>query len=348
MKKFIPHIIVFICLIAGVSYFVYEYSPSTLEKKESDFAVRNMDDVTRIRLTDLKGNLVELTKKGKKWIVNGQYDVNDMTKDLLFTAMQKVEVKYRSPENSEKYVMKDMADEHNKCEIYFNGEDKPSKVYYIGGPTADGKGTYMIMERNGQMAAHSYVTYIPGINAYLTTRYFPSLEDWRSIWVYRDNDRTIQFLKVYYNREKQKSFEITRVAADSFVIINSDGLVLKQPKQKFIHQYLNFYDGLPLETFKNRDTAARDTIVPTEPFCTITLKRVDKTESTVILYYIPVNEQTHVQFDDEGRKLLYDIEHYLMLFNDKKDFGMVQFYTWGKVLRSYDDFFIRPEAPKTK
>ncbi len=345
MKKFTPYIIVFICLIAGVSYFIYEYSPSTMEKKESEFAVRNIDDITKIRLTDLRGNEVILTRKGKKWIVNGQYDVNDMSKDLLLTAIQKVEAQYRSPENSERNVLKDMAREHNKCEIYLNGEDKPSKVYIIGGSTADGKGTYMIMERNGQMAAHSYVTYIPGMNAYLTTRYFPAVEGWRSIWIYRDNDQTIQSLKVEYNREKQKSFEIRRVATDSFVIANSDGQVLQQPKQKFIHQYLNFYGELPLEGFKNKDTLARDTILPTEPFCTISLKRTDKTETNVILYYIPVNEQTHVQFDDEGRKLLYDIEHYYLLFNDKKDFGLIQYYTWGKVLHNYDDFFSKPEAP---
>jgi len=343
MKKFTPYIIALICLAAAVGYFIYEYSPSTLEKKESDFAIHNIDKVTRVRLTDIKGNVLTLDKKDKKWMVNGKYEVNDMTKDLLFTALQKVEVKYRSPENSERYVLKDMAKQHTKCEVFENNEDQPSKVYYVGGPTADGKGTYMIMERNGQMAPHSYVTYIPGVDAYLTGLYYTQVDRWRSIWIFRDNEQNIQSLGVTYNREKQKSFEIRRVAADSFVIANSDGQVLQQPRQKYIHQYLEFYNSLPLEAFKN-DSVPRDTIVPMDPFCTITMKRVDKTESSVIIYYIPVNEQTHVQFDDQGRKLLYDIEHYYILFNDKKDFGMIQYYTWGKVLHSYDDFFFKADG----
>ena len=346
MKKFLPYIIILGVLIAGVGYFIYEFSPSTLEKKESDFAVRKMEDITKIRLSDTKGHEVILTRKDKKWIVNGQYDINEATKDLLFTAIQKVETDYRSPDKAEPIVLKDMAVLHNKCEVYLNNEDKPSKVYYVGGPTADGQGTYMIMEREGKMAQHSYVTHVPGLSAYLTERYYPALERWRSIWVFHDNDQTIQSLKVTYNRELQKSFEITKVGKDSFALANSDGQMLEQPKQRFIHQYLNFYDGLPLEIFENTNTAARDTVTPNEPFCTITMKRVDGKESTHIIYYIPINEQTRVQYDDNGRKLLYDIEHYYILFNDKKDFALIQYYTWGKILHSYEDFFVKPVVSK--
>jgi hypothetical protein len=347
MKKFLPYIIILICLIAGVSYFIYEYSPSTLEKKESDFAVHNIGDMTRVKLTSTDGHMIELTKSDKRWLLNGKYEINEATRDLLFTALQKLETNYRTPINAEPYVFKDIAKEHTKCEIYMNNENKPSKVYYVGGPTADGKGTYMIMERDGQIAKHSYVTHIAGVDAYLTGRYYPLEERWRSIWVYRDNSQTIQSVKVTYLREKQKSLEITRVAKDSFVIANSEGQVLDQPKQKFIHQYLDFYNGLALEAYRNEDTAARDTIQPMEPFCTIDLKRTDKTEQNVILYYIPVNDRTRVQFDDDGRKLLYDPEHYYLFFNDKKDFALIQFYTWGKVLRNYQDFFVKPSEGKT-
>jgi hypothetical protein len=350
MKKYLPYIIVFLLLIAGVSYFMYQFSPSTLEKKESDFAIKNIDDVTQVRLSDVQGDVVTIKKNGKKWLVDGKYEINKGTRELLFTALQKVETNYPTPENGEKHVLDDMARQHNKCEIYLNNEDKPSKVYYVGGATADGEGTYMIMERGGQMARHSYVTHIPGVKAYLTGRYYPMEERWRTIWIFRDNDQTIQSLKVTYNREKQKSFEIKLVGKDSFALANSDGQVLEQPKQKFIHQYLNFYDALPLEQFENKNTAARDTAVnPQLPFCTLTMKRTDNTESTVILYYIPVNDQTRLQYDDNGRKLLYDIEHYYILFNDKKDLALIQYYTWGKILHSYQDFFVKPgEAPKTQ
>jgi hypothetical protein len=53
-----------------------------------------------------------------------------------------------------------------------------------------------------------------------------------------------------------------------------------------------------------------------------------------------------VQYDEDGRRLLYDPEHYYALFNDKKDFALIQFYTWGKVLRNYQDFFVKAAGAK--
>ncbi|MGC8074401.1 hypothetical protein ACP3W1_27960, partial [Salmonella enterica] len=76
---------------------------------------------------------------------------------------------------------------------------------------------------------------------YLTQRYFPDVEHWRSIWIFRDDHRSIDDLKVEFNREKEKSFELKRVGEDSFVIANAEGKVAEQPKQRHIHQYLDFF-----------------------------------------------------------------------------------------------------------
>jgi hypothetical protein len=341
MKKLLPYILIFLCLAAGVGYFVYQYSPSTLEKKESQFAIKNIDDVTEVRLSDEKGQMVDLTKKDKKWILNNKYEVNEEALALLLMAIQKIEAVYPAPATAEPVIRKDMDKQRTKCEIYLHGEDKPAKVYYVGGPTADGGGTYMIMEANGHLARHPYVTRIPGVNAYLTNRYYPDLEHWRTMWVIRDNDQTIQSVSLDYVREKQKSLTITRVAGDSFVIAHSDGTIGEQPRQKFIHQYLEFYSALPIEQYENK-SMPKDTILPTEPYCIVTLKRMDKTEDTVTVYYMPINEQSRVPFDEQGRKMLYDVEHYYILYNDKKDFAMIQYYTWGRIFRTYQDFFVKP------
>lgn len=341
MKKFTPHLILLCCLAAGVAYFVYQYSPSTLEKKESDFAVHHIDKVSHIRLQDEKGNKVDLTRKGKKWMVNGQYDINEESQALLFAALQKVETMYQAPLSAEPVIMGDISKQRIKCEIYENNDEQPAKVYYVGGPTADGSGTYMIKEIDGRMARHPYITHIPGVNAYLTTRFFPLLDRWRTVWVLRDNDQSIASLKLEYLREKQKSFEIKTAAKDSFLIYDSEGRAGDQPKQRYIHQYLEFYASLPVEQFENK-ALPRDTILPMQPYCHLNLKRKDNSSSDIIVYYMPIHDQSRVQFDEEGRRLLFDPEHYFILFNDQKDFAMIQYYTWGKVFRSYQDFFVKP------
>ncbi len=341
MKKLLPYILILVLLAGGVAFFLYQYSPSTMVKKESEFAVRDVDAITRVVLTDIKGQKVELSKDGKRWLVNGKYEVNEEPLALLFTAIQKMETQYPVPEKAQPLVLKDMAKKRFRCEIYTGGA-QPSKVYYVGGPTADGTGTYVIMELDGRIASRPYVVHIPGIDAYLTSRFYTDEEYWRTKWVYRDNDATIKNLSVTYEREKQKSFSLTRLGArDTFVITNSDGQADAQPKQRFIHQYLEFFDGLSLEAFENKNPI-KDTILAMQPFCTIKMKRVDNTETNVEIFYMPINAHSRQQFDDKGRALLYDVEHYYIGMNDRKDFGLIQYYVWGKALRTYQDFYVRP------
>jgi hypothetical protein len=347
MKKLLPYILIFLLLGGGVAYFVYAYSPSTLEKKESQFAVRKIESITKLVLTDIKGGKLTLTRgKNQKWIVNGQYDINEEAEGLLFTAVQKMETQYPVPTNAQPLVLKDMAKERVKCEIY-TGDDKPSLVYYVGGATADGTGTYVIAEIDGQMAHRPYVVHIPGIDAYLTSRFRTDDQYWRTRWIFRDNDMTIQSVSVYYNQEKQKSFTITKAAAkDSFVIANSDGATGDQPKQRFIRQYLQFFDGLSLEAYENKNPI-KDSILSGEPFCTMSMTRNDGSKTKAEIFYMPINDQSRVQFDDNGRKLIYDVEHYYLGMNDRKDMGLIQYYVWGKVLRNYSEFYAKPGTAPT-
>lgn len=341
MKKLLPYILILAVLAAGVAFFLYRYSPSTLARQESEFAVKDIDAMTKIVLTDIKGEKITLTKEGHRWRVNGKYDINEESQGLLFTAIQKMETQYPAPERAQPIVLQDMARKRYRCEIYTGG-DRPSKVYYVGGSTADGTGTYVIMEIDGHVGSRAYVVHIPGIDAYLTSRYYTDEEYWRSKWVYRDNASTIRDLSMTYNQEKQKSFTISRIGTrDSFVIANSDGLVDAQPKQRFIHQYLEFFSELSLEAFENKNPI-KDTILAMQPFCSIKMKRVDNTETDVEIYYMPINEHSRQQFDDNGRQLLYDVEHYYITMNGGKDFGLIQYYVWGKALRTYQDFYVRP------
>ena len=344
MKKFLPYIIGLVILAGGLAFFVYKYSPTTLDANESVFTVKNLNDITKIRLSTETNTIVSLTLKGKKWMVNDKYEANEEAMGMLLEALKKMETQYQVPAPAEPIVIKDLIRQHNRCEIFLNGETEPSKIYDVGGPTADGVGTYMMMIVNGKMARHPYVTHIPSINAYMTQRYYPDIEHWRSIWIYRENDHTIESLKLVYNRDIEKSFEIKRVTGDSFVIANSKGEIGPQPKQRHIHQYLEFYNQLPVLFWKNKDTAAQDTVLSNIPYCTLNIKRTDKTESKAVIYYMPIADWSRVQVDENtGRKLMYDIENLYISLEDKKDFAIIQYHTWGNIFHSYDEFFRKPE-----
>ena len=341
MKKFLPYILILLVLGGALGYFLYTNAPSTLEKRECDFAVKDLRPVSKVLLTDEKGRKIELKKSDKDvWMVNGAYEANDEALNLLFSAMQRMTVRGSVPLNGVENVLRELLKKHARIEIYTSG-DKPEKVYYVGGPTLDDKGTYMIMEIEGKMANRPYITYIQGLDAYLTSRYNADSLYWKTRWVYRNTSANIKSVAVEYKDEPANSFYINKNSAGLFEIENYKHEKEVQPKQTYIEQYLDFYGQVSVEAFKN-SFAGKDSILKTEPFCVVTVVDNDGDAHQSVLYHTPITDDSRVLADEEGRPLKFDIEHFYALYNNGKDFAMVQYYVWNKVLRRYEDFYRKP------
>lgn len=343
MKKYVPHLLALLFLGGVTGWFLYRYSPSTLDKRESNFAVENASDISRILLTAVDGRKVELLKTGNGWKMNGSFDVNEEALSLLLTSIQKVKAVSPVAVPAQKNVLQEMHASSTRVQIFTDDTSRPEKVYVVGGPTANADGTFMIMEIDGQPASQPYITAIPGLRAYLTVRYNPDVEQWRNRWIYRENNRTIESVSVNYYGHPEKSFSIKLASKDSFAIWNGDDEPGEQPKQRFIQQYLDFYQALSMEAYENTNKI-KDSILMQQPYCTFTVKAKGKPAATTVLYYMPLNKRSIRRFDEEGRELLYDAEHYYATINNNRDFVLIQYYVWGKVLRSYSDFFVKPKA----
>ena len=76
-------------------------------------------------------------------------------------------------------VVKEMASHNKKVEIY-DKNGKLMKAYFVGGPSLDALGTYMLMEK----AKTPYVTAIPGFQGVLDTRYTTDEQVIRSLTIY--------------------------------------------------------------------------------------------------------------------------------------------------------------------
>ena len=122
---------------------------------DMDFAV-NPDEVYKIFIADRTGRSATLERNGSKWMYNKEHVARQTAIDLLLETMKKIRVNYVPPAASEEHMVKSIASEGLKVEIY-NKEGKAIKVYYIGGVTNDETGTYVIMDG----AEHPYVAHIP-------------------------------------------------------------------------------------------------------------------------------------------------------------------------------------------
>lgn len=340
MKKTILISLGLAIVLAFVGVMIYQNLPANLEKKESDFSFKQTDKISKIVLTNEKGGKAVITKNKKgEWIFGDQYPVGDEPIGLLLEVFNRAETLGPVPVAAVKNVLLELNQKHFKVAIYTDDE-KAEKTYYIGGPTLNNQGTYMIMELDGKMASKPYITYIPGQKAYLTSRFDTDTLHWRSPWIFPYVLPDIAEVSVVYHNDKNRSFFIKQESPDSFSIANADGNKTNQPKQAYIQQYLSFYGSISLEAYLNKNIA-KDTIPPLGPYCTVTLKTKDGFTQQAILYQKPISEASRVLFDEQNRPLKYDIEYYYLHFNQKKDFAIVQHYVWNKILRSYQEFFGR-------
>ncbi len=349
MKKFLPFIIVILLLAAAAAWFVLHKTHGTFDKEENAFAIADKNDITKVILTDADKKRIELTKVKGIWMVNNKYPARQELVVSLFDVLTRVTTLCPVPRAANDYVIRTLFEKHIKTEVYCNDNNEATRIYYVGGPSADGNGTYMLREIDGKPDARPYITFIPGMHGYLTPRYQTDEEIWRTRVVFNYNPEDIKSLSLEYPGEENRSFTLNRVSKDSFSLsaLNSKNTINQAYKQKYVHDYLSFYSGISIETFDNKNTD-KDSIIHTTPFSIFTITGNDGLVNKLNMFYMPANKRTKMPFDSKGNVMTYDVDRYFASFNNDKDFGVVQYYVFGKLLRSYQDFFFKPGSGEKK
>ncbi len=327
-------------VVAG--WFIKSQSKSTIDAREGNFAVKDVQDITKVVLTDVSKNRVELKYTNGKWFVNGKYEARPDLVDQLNDAITHVTSLAPVPSNAHNKVVTSLMSEHVRVEV-FDKDNDLLKCYWVGGATADGKNTYMLLETNGKPAARPHMTYIPGFRGYLTSRYNTDAETWRSRVVFNYSRSDIKNVTVDYSQDAQKSFSVTQIADDSFSVAPLDDKyrIHEVYLQKYVRQYLDFYSSVYLEAFDN-SYSLRDSVINIKPLITISVTDKNNKINVVKMFHMPRSKRSKTQFDNLGNYLPYDIDHYHATVNNGQDFAIVQHYVFGKLLRNYRDFFFRP------
>jgi len=345
MKKFLPYLILILLLAGAAAWLILYKTSGNAELKEKAFAIDNAKDVSKITLLDQDKKRIELTKINGVWMVNGKFPARDELVQTLFEAITRVTVLCPVAKAAHDNVLRMMLERNIKVDIYTDNKDQPVKTYYVGGPTPDNQGTYMLLEMDGKPMARPYITYMPNIRGYMTFRYNTNEEDWRSRELFNYNEPDIKALTVEYPGEEEKSFSLHRLVADSFELLpleEEKHLKTEPYQQKYIRQYLGFYSSIFFEAFDN-NFPKRDSTMGTTPYCIISVTGADNAVNKVKLFYMPISRRSKMQFDEKGNEMTYDIDHYHAAVNNDKDFVIVQYYVFGKLMRKYKDFFFKPQ-----
>lgn len=332
MKKNKKLFILFIVLASAAAWFVINKNKGTIKPTLRDFAVQDTASINKIFLADKSGNTITLERNATSgWIVNGKFNARPDAIKVLLTTIKKIDVKEPVGKNAQDNVIKRLSAKAIRCEIYQNNE--LTKAYYVGTETADQTGTYMILIDPETMApsAKAFVTYIPGFEGYLTTRYFTDERNWRDRTVFSYVPSEIKSVKMESPEHPEQSYEVSAQGGNSFQVkMLANNTPLNNIDTLAVKQYLSYFKQLNFESFEVEVNANQiDSILKSTPINILTVTDASGKANKVSFYTRPNLKKV---LDENEKPLPFDPERMDAQMNDGKDFVMLQYFVFGKVL----------------
>lgn len=262
-------LILTVLVLAGVAYWVMKTDDSAGGGKAmSDFAIENTEDIDKIIIKEINGNKAELEKKEGVWRVNEKYNAREENVNLLLKTFKNISVQSAVSYNMKQTVVANMAARHKKVEIYINGDLE--KTYYVGSPTKDHYGTYMLLEKNGRKSTEPYVMHIPGFNGFLESRFFTNLNDWKYSGVFVYDPLEIEKINVSFTNKPSKSYIITQTNK-AVQLKDNEGKEVEKYNKTLVENYILNYEKIFFNKVAELPWEKADSIINSTPTYTVSV-----------------------------------------------------------------------------
>lgn len=329
-------------------YSVTNFKDATFE---NEFVLYDTATVTRIFMVDKQNNSVELNKKGADWYLpENQKAINENVVEILKTLMQ-IEIKYEIPKSARKSTIKRLAGNNTKVEIYQNEplftvfgidfftKQRLTKVFFVGGPTMDSKGTLMKMDKSDKI----YITFIPGFNGYLSERFSAKIADWKSHEIFNYTISQIGKVKVEFPETPSESYLIENINNTSFRLSSlMDNMPVNNYDTIRLLELLVSFNKVNYEAYLDNLPAERiDSLLKTSPFKIVTVTN-KMGESKVLRLYRRFNIDAIL--DMNGEYFPYDVDRMYGFVSGIKAPVSVQYFVADNFTRTLG--FLKGEEVK--
>lgn len=324
--------ILLLALLVVAGYFFFSNKKSTLKTEKTEFAVEDTASVTKIFMADQQGRKITLERLGKgQWKVNDKYLARQDGINILLETMKRLSIK--SPVNKAAFenVVKQISVSGIKVEIY-QGESKPSKVYYVGTSNQNHTGSYMLLENS----TVPFLVHLEGFYGFLTPRYFVNENEWRDRSIFRYNYGEIQSIKVEHPQDDRNSFEIKEIEPNIFSLTNlATSETVTDVDTIRVLEYVSYYKIIPFEGLEETKTPEYiESIKEKTPMQIYTVTDKNGNVTKVKTYLKPLPEGAT---DPEGNEIFFDVDRLYADVNDK-DFVVCQYLIFDKLDKKLVDF----------
>ena len=311
---------------------ITKQNSSSIKPELRDFAVQDTAAVDKIFMVDKANNQVVLTREDGRWVVNGKYTVRRDAINLLLKTLHRVRVKAPVPNTAKDNVLTMMAMRNTKVEVY--NKKKLIKTLYVGGPTQDQMGTFMMLEGSSV----PFVVSIPGFVGYLSTRFFILEREWRSPMIFLYNFDDIAEIKSVNNTDPDQSFRIKH-RNEKFSIESLNGKLSTRVMDTLaVKFFISNYERVASEFFADGlEQSIKDSLDAATPFRVLSVTDQQGKTTSVEAYRRKPGEQT----DPELAVPEWDNERMYAKINDS-DWVVIQYFVFDLLFRDFN-FFIPVE-----
>jgi hypothetical protein len=344
MNKTLLYTLILLLLAFGIYFFIFDTKDNPYNVDEAGFTVKDTASIGKLFLVSNKGESILAERTDSGWMVNKQYHALPSALNLVLITLNAQAALYPVTKNAYDNVIKGMATDAVKVEIY-DRKGKKMKVMYVGGTSVNNSGTNMMLEGH-----KPYVVQVPGFNGYLTSRFTTNLKDWRDRTVFNIPASEIKSVSVQYPEKPFNNFEIKR--ENGALVIKSDTTVtggLDGPNMHRANLFLDYFTNINCEGFLN-GLPDNDTTIKTAPKRSIIeVTGMHGQHQVVDVYWMALNKRSkNVTSADRDVPDDYDADRLYAVINNYKDTVMIQQFVFGKIFRKSYEFFQKDGAPPPK
>lgn len=292
----------------------------------SDFAIENTEGIDRVIITEINGNKADLEKVEDGWRLNDEFKARQESIDLLMKTFKNVAVQSSVSLEMKRTVVANMAARSKKVEIYENG--RLTKTYFVGSPTKDHYGTYMLLEKNGKRSSEPYVMHIPGFNGFLESRFFTDVNDWKFSGVFIYNPLEITTVKVDFRDNPQDSYQINHLAKQ-MELKDYKGALLDKANKILMENYLLAFEKLYFNRVAEINTAQSDSVMALVPDYTIAV--TDNNNRTTAVDFFKKKSDSPSTNPVTGEEQIWDENYMYGSIKGQDELLVFQYYALGNV-----------------
>lgn len=322
MLKYRNYIIATVILLVIAGYFFLTSNPGTLRRDVNSFALKDTTGINTLVFVHHSDSLV-LSRNSSGWMVNGKYPAKSKVISLLINMLTRLEIGSPVPNSFRDRVMNSFS--RNSTQVLIKSENGREKKFWVADDDSLTIGSFIMDKKD----VDPYVAHIPGYNGPLSLLFIVNADRWRENFVFRLPDYDILSVEVAYAETPAESFllDVTNPAKATLNSLTGNRQ-LKLDKEK-LSDYLMRFSQVPYETISYpMSKEIYDSIKSIRPYCTITLKSIDKQLYKVKTYRINLPGLT---------KEVDLFKMYAVIQNDSLA-SIVKYSDFDPIMKEFDDF----------